>query len=357
MVDTKNVENKFIQFCVIAEIEGNVNADEVVGQRSTIKKFVSKEGIYPFVSSRAIKKGIRAALEEKGYKIDPFHTRYGDQRGDSGNFVEYVDQDLFGYMIPADTPVRRKSPVEISYLVSIFPVPITIEFAGRFPKGLDPQPFEIEQAKFVGKFYGNIYNYVGIIHEKEMNEEMKKELKVKEKSETRQPYYEVEDRIKRLKDLLEIILLGNFKLPRSTNQLNQGSYRYVIVSFMKSLKPLPAFVTVRYQKEREYEIVKREENRRVIERVIEKSSEGYILDLEKIEEFVRFLEDGEEIFVVDFVGNLSSYQPRSNKKLNIIKPSEVKSEIIEKLQERINMEKLDYYLNYYRDFGPQETEN
>ena len=50
---------RFIQFAVICEVEGNVNADESVGTRITIKKFVTKEGVYPYVSSRAIKKGIK----------------------------------------------------------------------------------------------------------------------------------------------------------------------------------------------------------------------------------------------------------------------------------------------------------
>lgn len=344
-------KNKFIQFCVIAEIEGNVNADEVVGNRATIKKFITKEGIYPFVSSRAIKKGIKAALERKGYSIDPFHTQYDNQRGDSGNFVKYVDQDLFGFMIPSNPPLKRKAPVEISYLVSIFPIPVTVEFGGRFPKEGNPIPFEIEQAKFVGKFYGNIYNYIGIVHPKEAKEEVKKEIEEKTKETTWEKnvyndknrkieYYKDKDREKKLKDLLEIILLGNFGLPRSTNQLNQGVYRYVVVAFTKSLKPLPAFVTVEYQKERKYEIEKSEKNGKVIEKVTEIYSEGYKLNTEKIKEFKELLEEGEEIFVIDFVGNLKD-------EITILKPSQVKENIIDKISEKIDLEDFEYYLKFY----------
>jgi len=363
--------NKFIQICVIGEIEGNVNADEVVGQRATIKKFITREGIYPFVSSRAIKKGIKAALEMRGYEIDPFHSQYGTgkekTRGDSGDFVKYVDQDIFGYMIPEEDPKKRKAPVEISYFVSLFPIPITVEFAGRFPKGPDPQPFEIEQARFLGKFYANIYNYIGIIHQEEIKKDILENIggklkearirkeengRVIEKSYGR--YYEDEKREQKLRDLLEILLTGNFKLPRSTNQLNQGFYKYVVVCFTKSLKPLPSFVTIKYQKERQYEVVKKEENDKVIEKIIERSDEGYMLDWEKIKEFEGMLENGEKIFVIDFVGNLKEVKERNDggekkekTETKVIRPSNIKEEIIEKLKDLIDLNDFEYYLRYY----------
>lgn len=364
--------NKFIQICVIGEIEGNVNADEVVGQRVTIKKFITREGIYPFVSSRAIKKGIKAALEMRGYEIDPFHSQYGTQkeetRGDSGDFVRYVDQDIFGYMIPGKSPKKRKAPVEISYFVSLFPIPITVEFACRFPKGRKPQPFEIEQARFLGKFYANIYNYIGIIHQEEIKKDILENIggklkearirkeengRVIEKSYGR--YYEDEKREQKLRDLLEILLTGNFKLPRSTNQLNQGFYKYVVICFTKSLKPLPSFVTIKYQKERQYEVVKKEENGKVIEKIIERSDEGYTLDWEKIKEFEGMLENGEKIFVIDFVGNLKEVkegndgggEKKEKPKTKVIRPSNIKEEIIDKLKDLIDLNDFEYYLRYY----------
>jgi CRISPR-associated protein Cst2 len=345
------LENKFIQFCVICEIEGNVNADEVVGTRATIKKFITKEGIYPFVSSRAIKKGIRAALEENNFPVDPFHTVYGrgeeKQRGDSGDFVKFVDQDLFGFMLPTDPPKRRKAPVELSYLVSIFPIPTIVEFGGRFPKNENPIPFEIEQAKFIGKFYGNIYNYIGVVHSKEVKEGINFDNKWEKKEDKEVGVYYVDkNRLEKLKTLLKILLLGNFKLPRSTNQLNQGIYRYVVVAFVKSLKPLPAFVTVRYQKERAYEVQKREENGRTIERIVEKVDEGYKLDIEKLKEIKALFEQGEELYVIDFVGDLGT---SINNEITVLKPNQVKKEIIEKVDRKINLEEFGYYLNFYKE--------
>lgn len=329
---------KFIQFAVVMDVEGNVNADESVGTRTTIKKFITKEGIYPYVSSRAIKKGIRFALERNyGFKIDPF------KEGDSGDFITYVDQDIFGYMIPSESK-RRKAPVELSYLVSFFPIPVTPEFAGRFPKNANPTPFEIEQAKFLGRFYGIVYNYVGIIRKDEVSENVSIN---KEKVEDKDKYYVVKDRKERLKALLNIIFGGEYTLPRATNQLNQN-YRYVIVALTKNIKPLPAFIDVKYQKEKEYEIVKEEKDGKIIERVIEKSNEGYQLDIEKLKEFAKMLEDGEEIYIIDYTNTLPNEVDVDNtKKIIVKKPSEIKELVDSIVNEKLDLDNFDYYLKFY----------
>lgn len=360
MIEMSEQKNKFIQFAIICEIEGNVNADERIGQRITIKKFVSKEGIYPYVSARAIKKGIKEALSLTEENVDPYNISFGDQEGDSGDFINYIDQDIFGYMLPTDPPIRRKSPIEISYLVSIHPVPIIPEFGGRFPKFGNPIPFEVEQAKFVGKFYGNIYNYIGVFHESEIKEEILKKLENGEynneidQKENREEgigrYFVLkkDKRVDRLKKVLEILLLGKFRLPRSTNQLNQGFYRYVVLLFSKSLKPLPTYVTIKYKKEREYEIHKTEKDGKIVEKIVEKYNEGYELDLERLEEFSKLLEDGETIYIIDFVGNLNTQN--KEKKINIIKPHDVKDKIINSIENFINLDNFGYYLKFYKGY-------
>lgn len=360
MIEMSEQKNKFIQFAIICEIEGNVNADERIGQRITIKKFVSKEGIYPYVSARAIKKGIKEALSLTEENVDPYNISFGDQEGDSGDFINYIDQDIFGYMLPTDPPIRRKSPIEISYLVSIHPVPIIPEFGGRFPKFGNPVPFEIEQAKFVGKFYGNIYNYIGVFHESEIKEEILKKLENGEynneidQKENREEgigrYFVLkkDKRVDRLKKVLEILLLGKFRLPRSTNQLNQGFYRYVVLLFSKSLKPLPTYVTIKYKKEREYEIHKTEKDGKIVEKVVEKYNEGYELDLERLEEFSKLLEGGETIYIIDFVGNLNTQN--KEEKIKIIKPHEVKDKIINNIENFISLDDFGYYLKFYKGY-------
>ncbi|MEM5821421.1 MAG: type I-B CRISPR-associated protein Cas7/Cst2/DevR [Candidatus Aenigmatarchaeota archaeon] len=360
---------KFIQFAIVCEIEGNVNADESVGTRTTIKKFITREGIYPYVSSRAIKKGIKNALVKEGYSIDPFERLIRDTAADSGNFIKYIDQDLFGFMVPVENGVKRKAPVEISYLVSFYPIPITTEFAGRFSRKHNPVPYEIEQAKFVGRFYGIIYNYIGVFHESEVisDEYIKDDLEKAEKNgkiikEDKFYYLEPEERKNRLRALLKILLTGSFTLPRSTNQLNQGNYKYVIVALTKSIKPLPAFVNIKHEKEREYEIIREEKDGKIIEKVIERFNEGYTLDIEKIKELAKMLDDEEVIYIIDYVGDIKEdyfkdvkNTTQSDKvKVKVVKPSNITNmldEIIgnreKKIDGKIDLMNLDYYKKFY----------
>ncbi|MEM2319914.1 MAG: hypothetical protein QXQ63_04130 [Candidatus Bathyarchaeia archaeon] len=62
---------KVAQISVLARVSGNVNADEVIGTRVTLKKMYSSSGdVLPFVSARAIKYAIRHALKDVGFDVD-----------------------------------------------------------------------------------------------------------------------------------------------------------------------------------------------------------------------------------------------------------------------------------------------
>ena len=53
---------------ILTRVSGNVNANEVDGDRIRIKKMISTTGeVYPFVSARAIKRGIREKFAEYGF--------------------------------------------------------------------------------------------------------------------------------------------------------------------------------------------------------------------------------------------------------------------------------------------------
>lgn len=335
--------NKYLQFAVIMDVSGNVNADESLGTRITIKKFITPDGIFPFVSSRAIKRGIRYALQERGFNIDPYFTASGaggdKQKGDSGNVVEYIDQDLFGFLLPKDESKKRKAPVEISYLVSEEPIPTKPEFAARFPQNDNPIPFEIEQAKYVGKFFGNIYNYIGIFNEIELPEEVKEKIPTKTivKGDNNAVYYlDNTERERRLKTLLYILLKGEWKFPRSSNQLNTGSYKYVILLVSRYLKPLSAYVETLRRNERVVEIEERREGNKIIQVVSEKKLSGRSLNIEKIFDLANQLEDDEKIYIIDFVGDLKA--KTSDGKVEILKPSELTEKKLIKIIKESNFE-------------------
>jgi len=87
------------QISVLAKVAGNVNADEVIGQRITLKKFYTSEGeVKPFISARAVKYAIRQALKTQGFEVDPFQLERG-RLFDSGNPLKYIDNDIFGFMV------------------------------------------------------------------------------------------------------------------------------------------------------------------------------------------------------------------------------------------------------------------
>ncbi|MEM5820856.1 MAG: type I-B CRISPR-associated protein Cas7/Cst2/DevR, partial [Candidatus Aenigmatarchaeota archaeon] len=218
---------KVVQISILARVYGNVNADETVGNRITIKKMYDGEGnIYPFISARAIKFAIRKRLEEKGFKIDPFYLQ-NNMLEDSGKPWEYVDNDLFGYMKPNERK-RRTAPVAISYFKALRNTTISTEFGARFPRqeGTNPAPFEIEVADIIGKLNVLIYDYIG--RESVLDNE-KWEAPINE-----------DERKKRIKALLEILLIERFVLPKRTNSLNIPEYYYALL--VQSEKgPLPIY--------------------------------------------------------------------------------------------------------------------
>lgn len=229
--------SKVVQISLLTKISGNVNADESLGTRITLKKMYNSEGeVLPFVSARAIKYSIRKALKERGYKIDPYlemgdnaRRRGGDQQVDAANPIEYIDNDLFGYMNPKKGKIacKRQAPIAIGYLKALRDTPVSTEFGARFPRegsSDNPTPFEIEVAEFIGRLNVLIYNYVGKAGDRsaEVPPEDLKGWSLKE-----------EERKRRLGDFLEILLTPSYVLPRRTNSLQMPEYITGIVVLSK----------------------------------------------------------------------------------------------------------------------------
>lgn len=233
--------SKVVQISILGRISGNVNADEVIGNRTTLKKMYSSDGdVLPFVSARAVKHSIRRALEQKGFKIDPF-IKDGANMKDSGNPKDYIDNDLFGYMTTKKKDnktgepggsVNRQAPIALSYFKAMYDTSITTEFGARFPRQLEqsnPVPFEIEVAEFIGKLNTIIYDYVGkVSDEKEVKFEISPE-----------------ERVKRLDAFLNILLSPSYVLPRRTNSLNIPEYLAAVV-VLSDAGPKPIYQYLDY---------------------------------------------------------------------------------------------------------------
>lgn len=226
---------KVVQISILGKISGNVNADEVIGTRVTLKKMYSSSGeVLPYVSSRAVKYSIRQALKEEGFEIDPFienpQEREALRLADSGDPKKFVDNDLFGYMKTkgrGEVAEKRQAPVALSYFKALRDTPVKAEFAARFPRSWgekreeNPVPFEIEVAEFIGKLNCIMYDYIG-------------------KTEDGSLFIREDERKKRIQAFVKILLTPTYVLPRRTNSLNIPEYIAALVVFSEN-GPLPIY--------------------------------------------------------------------------------------------------------------------
>lgn len=244
---------------IIMRVKGNVNADESFGNRITIKKLESSDGkIRPFVSARAVRRGIRERFLEKGFEIDPQFVEGKGSKAklfDIGDPIKFVDDDVFGYLAikkkareKAGEGIPRKSPVKVSYLLSMKHAEISVERGGRFPRPntegeVFPTPFEVEVADFTGLLNVMIEDRIGVFRENELKEEIlnkyKEQLISDDNGFLTLPKGE---RKRRVKALLEILLKEGWLFPRASRSFNSADFVYSVVVLTDSFIPLGAFI-------------------------------------------------------------------------------------------------------------------
>ncbi|ACS90539.1 type I-B CRISPR-associated protein Cas7/Cst2/DevR [Thermococcus sibiricus] len=244
---------------LLTRVSGNVNANEVDGDRIRIKKLVSTSGeVYPFVSARAVKRGIREKLTERGFEVDPFRIGEGNKLADSGDPIKYVDNDLFGYLyIKGNEQKPRQAPVSLSPIIAVEHTPIQIDFGGRFPREMgstNPTPFETEVADFIGLMKIVITERVGIFSENEKTDQVKKwDEYAKEGKITKQGTTYIlpeKERIRRVSALLEILLNEGWAYPRRTNYFAMAEHISTIIYAGERLYPVwKAFEEYHFKKE------------------------------------------------------------------------------------------------------------
>ncbi|MEM5781914.1 MAG: hypothetical protein QXD43_01805, partial [Candidatus Aenigmatarchaeota archaeon] len=114
------------------------------------------------------------------------------------------------------------------------------EFAARFPRSVEkksaPVPFEIEVAEFIGKLNCLIYDYIGDFTEDKKQPNAPQDLLEK---------LDNNERKKRLKDFLEILLTPSYVLPRQTNSLNIPEYLAALIT-LSDKGPLPIYQYLDY---------------------------------------------------------------------------------------------------------------
>lgn len=236
----------------IIKVAGNVNADVGVGTRIPLKKILTwNQEIKAFVSARCIRRCIRERLFEKGFKIDPLQligSGAEQQLGDVGDPIEYIDDDLFGYLVPEEVPRHRASPIKISHLISLTHTEIKPEFAARFPRNFlnvyqtgYPAPFEVEIAEWLGRLEVIVSDRIGCFTEDELSREQKTKVEKREKY----YYLSLEKRKERLKAFLEVLLWEGWRFPRAAQSSSIPEFYYTVIALTQRFIPIFGYIDVK----------------------------------------------------------------------------------------------------------------
>lgn len=273
---------------LVLGVSGNVNADAGVGVRIPMKKVVSwNREIRAFVSPRCIRRAIRTRLAEKGLEIDPLTTARG-QLTDLGDPIRYADDDLFGYLAPergrGEVQPARSGPVKVSPLIALHHTEISVEFAGRFPRtdlsgeapAANPVPFEIETAQWLGSMHVIVSEDVGRFRKDELPASVLEKVERGEYGALKQEADRIElggeERRRRLRALLEVLIKEGWSFPRGSEATSQPEYHYALVVLSGSFLPMPNVLRMNDELE---------------------------LDVSSLEEALRAY-DWSEVFVIDY---------------------------------------------------------
>jgi len=289
-----------ILISILARVKGNVNANGTVAALTEIKKFFTTDGeTRVYVSGRCVKYCIKQRLREKGFSLSPLART--EERGQrvllpEGNPIKNIDDDLFGYLIPAEER-KRFAPIKTDGIVALKHCEITKDFAGRFdPSGKeDASPFEIEVADFIGQNNWILNENIGkFVYQRIRRERREIETEIKQSmieeawdsginlNETdlgdgiKEYSLPPDERKKRLKSFLEVLLKERYTFPRSATCLYQPHYYYAVILPTERLLPLFAHI--------DYEV----------------KNEKVVPNPDKIEDLGSLLIDGEKITIVDF---------------------------------------------------------
>ena len=138
-----------------------MDAGQFADNKVLVKRIISDDGAYPYVSAQAFRYWLRTVLEKDDsleWRAAPVHREQKIAYTDA-NPIEWWDDDLFGYMrapkkggkevplptdIEANVSLTRVSPFRVGTLVSIAPVSIVTDWGTMTRHEGDPVPHEHE---------------------------------------------------------------------------------------------------------------------------------------------------------------------------------------------------------------------
>lgn len=125
-------------------------SDKEADNISSIKKIQMADGReYPYKSSQAIRRDLREQLAVLGETLSEAETAKQAKGAATtqGKPQEFIDDDLFGFMLADKETIKRTSPVRVSPLISLEPYRGELDFATNYmgvKAGGTPNIFESE---------------------------------------------------------------------------------------------------------------------------------------------------------------------------------------------------------------------
>lgn len=248
--EQKSKKSKCLEIAYLVRVEkANLNASGTEGNITLLKKVRDIDGNeYVYISGVAVKYWIKEMLKELGeelkVKCSPILSKgednpeskekiKEDQITSTGNPINYIDDDLFGYFLPR-AGRKRIAPVKTNGLISLFPYTGDINLGVRYdPKGKDHSLWNLEIVNTI--FRGNWLIELDRIYE--FNEEELNNLKedVKEDYKKKSEPQKKEEKEKRIKALLTCFfnLFGGAK---QSSFLTSTEPRVVCLVFLKRKK-------------------------------------------------------------------------------------------------------------------------
>jgi len=137
---TNSITITYLSKVSFASLNG---ADKEVDNINPIKKVTLSNGKeLPYVSSQAIRRALRDRLQDFGYTLSPIQEASATKGAPktSINPIEYIDDDLFGYMdaSPAKedkkkgTSTTRTSPIRVEALLALTEYQGDLDYATNF---------------------------------------------------------------------------------------------------------------------------------------------------------------------------------------------------------------------------------
>ncbi len=198
---------------------GNPNAGFTEGNIQTAKKIITPDGsALNYISGQCQRHGIRERIAETG---EPLSTPVdGEVETTLGDPVNYIDDDLFGFMIAVTGDNRKRtSPVRIAPLVSLFPYRGDRDLLTKTRKASDKGGNMVET-----EVYSTFMRGGGLIELDRVGKFDSSEIKDKA---TEIPVAERNRRLNLLLDSLMTLWTGG----KQTNILSDISPKFVVFNF------------------------------------------------------------------------------------------------------------------------------